>query len=1157
MNTIFPKTHLRDHNSISRSARTFRRRLPAVVGLAVLVFATGSAVRTQSAISASPVSSLGPLVRLSPSDVTTIAAGVPSKALPGASELKVDIGLRPSNPAALAQLVSEVSNPDSPDYRHYLAPGQFANRFGASSSAIAGVMNWLALRGLGGATVDSDHLSVSVAGSASRIESAFGTNIRMASADSKSEIEPTSAPLVPSALLPEIDGVFGISGEQPEAPLVSVKPENAEVPSAETEVKPQVAGTQTQGAGPRPCSQAMMATSRYGSYTANQIANAYSMDADYAEGRDGAGVSVALVESEPYSASDIAQFQTCYGTHVPVTATNIDGGPGSASGKDVIEADLDIEEVAELAPGASIHVYQGPYYSSPQWTWASWTDTFQKIADDDTSKVVSTSWVVCENGMGAVESYENTIFEQMAAQGQSVFAASGDYGSEACGYGGNNSEADALTVEDPASQPYVTGVGGTNLTNPSNPPTETLWNDGPAATGGGLSEYWSIPSWQDIPAVTGHLSVISGLNDSCSISAETATDCREVPDVSSDAAFQSSIIFAGGGWAAVAGTSEAAPMWAAVTAIVDQGCSAGVGFLNPTLYALGARGPSAADYPFNIVTPGGDNDVSGYFAGKFFHNTSGYNMTTGWGSPNVAKLVPDLQRDGACPAVTGLSPSSGPTAGGTRVSVSGSQLSGVSSVLFGTVRSRSFSYDSSTGIVTVVAPPSVGDGGVYVTVTASGGASVGQPDGVYRYVGPSISMVSPAGGPPAGGNSVTIAGSDFTGADAVMFGTKHARIASVSATSVAVVVPSGVNGTVAPIAVTTSVGMSPVFAASDYDYTTGPVVRSLAPSTGPTTGGTRVIVRGGNLSQPTAVFFGAERAVSFAVVNPTTIVAVAPGVTAGARSVGVSVDTELGSSPHWGVPSFTYTVPATGYLLATSTGLVIGYGSSTDRGNSLPSAKLGRGRIVGIVDDASDDGYWLVATNGAVFAFGKAGFYGSMAGRELNSPIAGMARTPDGDGYWLVASDGGIFSFGDARFYGSMGGKTLNKPIVGMAVTADGKGYWLVASDGGIFSFGDTRFYGSMGGKKLAGPIVGIAETLDGAGYWMVCTNGIVFSFGDAVYHGSGTGENGGGGVGIQASPSGGYLVATSDGAVHSYDAMNVGDSNYYGTNFIGVAATP
>jgi hypothetical protein len=86
----------------------------------------------------------------------------------------------------------------------------------------------------------------------------------------------------------------------------------------------------------------------------------------------------------------------------------------------------------------------------------------------------------------------------------------------------------------------------------------------------------------------------------------------------------------------------------------------------------------------------------------------------------------------------------------------------------------------------------------------------------------------------------------------------------------------------------------------------------------------------------------------------------------------------------------------------------------------------------------------------------------------LNKPIVGMATTADGNGYWMVATDGGIFSFGDAQFYGSTGGIVLNKPIVGMAVTADGLGYWLDASDGGIFAFPNTTpFFGSDGGKGI------------------------------------------------------------------------------------------
>jgi hypothetical protein len=126
-----------------------------------------------------------------------------------------------------------------------------------------------------------------------------------------------------------------------------------------------------------------------------------------------------------------------------------------------------------------------------------------------------------------------------------------------------------------------------------------------------------------------------------------------------------------------------------------------------------------------------------------------------------------------------------------------------------------------------------------------------------------------------------------------------------------------------------------------------------------------------------------------------------------------------------------------------------------------------------------------------------------MGGSPLNQPIVGMTATPDGKGYWLVASDGGIFAFGDAQFFGSTGSLTLNKPIVGMTATPDGGGYILVASDGGVFAYGDAQFYGSLGGSPLTRPIVAMAMTTDGGGYWFSDNNGAVSAFGDAGYFGS------------------------------------------------------
>jgi hypothetical protein len=116
-----------------------------------------------------------------------------------------------------------------------------------------------------------------------------------------------------------------------------------------------------------------------------------------------------------------------------------------------------------------------------------------------------------------------------------------------------------------------------------------------------------------------------------------------------------------------------------------------------------------------------------------------------------------------------------------------------------------------------------------------------------------------------------------------------------------------------------------------------------------------------------------------------------------------------------------------------------------------------------------------------------------MAWVRLVRPIVGMASTPDGAGYWLVASDGGVFSFGDAGFFGSTGGVRLVRPIVGMASTPDGAGYWLVASDGGVFSFGDAPFDGSLASSR--GSIAGISAVTGGTGYELLSSDGAVSQF--------------------------------------------------------------
>ena len=190
-----------------------------------------------------------------------------------------------------------------------------------------------------------------------------------------------------------------------------------------------------------------------------------------------------------------------------------------------------------------------------------------------------------------------------------------------------------------------------------------------------------------------------------------------------------------------------------------------------------------------------------------------------------------------------------------------------------------------------------------------------------------------------------------------------------------------------------------------------------------------------------------------------------------------------------------------GYWLVASDGGIFNYGNAPFYG-SAGNIQLNK-RIVGMSLAASHQGYWLVASDGGIFSYGNARFYGSTGNIQLNRPIVGMARTPDAGGYWLVASDGGVFAFGDARFYGSTGNIQLNKPIVGIAANPLGGGYWMVASDGGIFGYGTSTFYGSAGNIPLNKPIVGMSSTFDGKGYWMVASDGGIFGYGDAGFAGS------------------------------------------------------
>jgi hypothetical protein len=261
------------------------------------------------------------------------------------------------------------------------------------------------------------------------------------------------------------------------------------------------------------------------------------------------------------------------------------------------------------------------------------------------------------------------------------------------------------------------------------------------------------------------------------------------------------------------------------------------------------------------------------------------------------------------------------------------------------------------------------------------------------------------------------------------------------------------------------------------------------------------------------------------------------------RATSIVADT-TNDAPAYGGGNLMAAEPTGGYWTVNWLGVITPHDNAPTFGSPALSGLQLQKPIVGMEATPDGQGYWLVASDGGIFSYGDATFYGSTGNIHLNQPIVGMGTTPDGRGYWLVASDGGIFNFGDAGFYGSTGAIVLNKPIVGMASTPDGGGYWLVASDGGVFTFGDASFYGSTGSIHLNEPIVSLVRTPDGQGYWLVASDGGVFTYGDAQFYGS-LGGSGSSVLGMIVSPSAaGYSLVQFDGEASVFQTLAAAGSS-------------
>ena len=298
-------------------------------------------------------------------------------------------------------------------------------------------------------------------------------------------------------------------------------------------------------------------------YTLDRLGSAYGLGSLLSDGQNGHGQSVGLYELASSSASDIAAYKSCFGLTSPVSTTGVDGGGGTVGGPGTEEADADIEQVATQSPKASLVSYEGPNSGTGPY------DTWNAIVSSDAVRVVSTSWGLCEPlavSDGFVSSF-STLFKQAALQGQTVLTASGDGGSEGCAPSDGST---ALDVDYPSSDSWVTGVGGTDLFGAGN---EVAWNQ----SGGGISRDVADPGWQP---VDWHW---TSSGNSCGL------DCREVPDIAANAGV-GMIIYTGGVWTVVGGTSLSAPLIAGLIADRDDSCSTSTADFAPTLYPAASQG---------------------------------------------------------------------------------------------------------------------------------------------------------------------------------------------------------------------------------------------------------------------------------------------------------------------------------------------------------------------------------------------------------------------------------------------------------------------------------------------------------------------------------------------------------------------------------------
>lgn len=560
--------------------------------------------------------------------------------------------------AALEQLLAEQHDAASPHFQEWLTPEQFGERFGPAQQDIDAVVGWLEGNGFQVDPIGRGRRTLEFSGTASQVERAFHTQIRQYEVDGVRHLANATDLAIPEALAPVIGGVASLHDFRH-------KPMH------------QVLG---QAPAPTPATNLNGGARGLGPY---DFAAIYNLTPLWNANFDGAGQSVAIAGRSNIKMTDVAAFRSTFGLPGNNTQVILNGrDPGIVGGGEEMEAALDVEWSGGVAKGATIK-----FVVSASTNASDGVDlSNQYIVNNNVAAVMSVSFGACEAAMGSGNQFYNSLWQQAAAQGISVFIAAGDSGSAGCDNPGSRTPAShGLGVNGLASTPYNVAVGGTQFADTASPATwwntandthnasakgyipETPWNESSYTTanatgnnlyagGGGVSAVYSTPVWQTGAGVpTGDPAALSQHH-------------RYLPDVSLTAAGHDGyLVFLEGGLYMVGGTSASSPAFAGLMAIVDQYTGGRNGNPNTRFYSLATQAPAAyhdvTTGTIAVPCAGGSpgcstaaptsnvGNMNGYGAGV------GYDLATGLGSVNAFTLAYNWSaRPPSGPAIGSLNP---------------------------------------------------------------------------------------------------------------------------------------------------------------------------------------------------------------------------------------------------------------------------------------------------------------------------------------------------------------------------------------------------------------------------------------------------------------------------------------------------------------------